>query len=516
MEKYLTLLAVCLGTVISAYLSSCINIALPDIMAELNFDSDSIVWVSLGYLLPYGSMLPLTGKLGDKYGAKKMYLIGIICFSIGSVLCGTATGGTSMLIYRVIQGVGGGTLLPNAMTIVAVTFTGAERATALGLWSAMAAIGTAIGPTIGGYLIELFQWRSIFFSVIPFCMLGILLAFTFIPKIKATTDTPIDILGGILLFISIAALLIALNQGEKEGWFNSYYINSLLYLFFSVFCLFILVEVRTPSPIFDFRLFTSRNFLLANLIAGATFFTMQSTTYLLPFFLKSILNYNSIQAGMMMLPQTVAMVLSAAISGKLSTAFGPRPVTLCGMGAALYAFFLLKDINASFGVYEFFVPLAIYGFGLGLTMSPTTTCAMATLKRNQLGVGSGILNFSKLLNASIGVVIMQVLLTRREIYHAQILTTTLDVSHDSFSLYQLIAALQMQNFFGGNFDVALGSQLWFNGMNILPEKYAGFMQYLNQIIYSQSAILAFQDDFFVLFCCSIVGVFITLFLKNTH
>ena len=167
-------------------------------------------------------------------------------------------------------------------------------------------------------------------------------------------------------------------------------------------------------------------------------------------------------------------------------------------------------------MYDFFVPLAIYGFGLGLTMSPTTTCAMATLKRDQLGVGSGILNFSKLLNASIGVVIMQVLLTRREIYHAQILTTTLDVSHDSFSLYQLIAALQMQNFFGGSFDVALGSQLWFNGMNILPEKYASFMQYLNQIISSQSAILAFQDDFFVLFCCSIIGVLITLFLKNTH
>ncbi len=516
MERYLTLLAVCLGTVISAYLSSCINIALPDIMAELNFDADSIVWVSLGYLLPYGSMLPLTGKLGDKYGAKIMYVIGISCFSIGSILCGTATGTTSMLLYRIIQGIGGGILLPNAMSIVALTFTGAERATALGLWSAMTAVGTAVGPTIGGYLIELLQWRSIFFSIIPFCIVGILLAIFFIPKSKATNDTPLDIIGSILLIISIASLLIALNQGEKEGWFSSYYINSLLYLFVSVFFLFILVELRTPSPVFDFRLFKVRNFALANLIAGITFFTMQSTTYLLPFFLKSILHYDSIQAGMMMLPQTLSMVVSASISGRLSTAFGPRPITFIGMGGALYAFYLLKDINANFGFHDFFVPLLIYGFGLGLTMSPTTTCAMATLKRHQLGVGSGILNFSKLLNASIGVVIVQVVLTRREIYHSQVLATALDFGHDSFSIYQLINGLQTKIFFGGTFDTASGSQLWAVGMNILPEQYAKFMQVLASSVSEQATILSFQDDFFILFCCSIFGLIVTLFLKNSH
>lgn len=514
MERYITLLAVCLGTVISAYLSSCINIALPDIMAELNFNSDSIVWVSLCYLLPYGSMLPLTGKLGDKFGAKRMYIIGLICFSIGSVLCGTASGTNTMMLYRMLQGVGGGILLPNAMSIVAVTFTGSERATALGLWSAMTAIGAAVGPTIGGYLIELFQWRAMFFSIIPICIVATILAIFAIPIHKFNREIPLDITGSILLMVSIGALLVGLNQGEKEGWFHSYYIVSLFYLFFSGFTLFILVELRAESPIVDFSLFKIRNFALANLIAGITFFTLQSTTYLLPFFLKSILNYDSIHAGLMLLPQTLTMVAAASVSGRLNTVFGPRLLTFAGVSATVYAFWLLKDINASFGVHDFFIPLAIYGLGLGLTMSPTTTCAISTLRKNQVGAGSGILNFSKLMCASIGVVVAQVILTQREVYHSEAIKSTLTTSHDPFTLYQYIHGLWQVNLFSGSFDPSAALQLWTEGMQLLPEQYAKFIQILSSSVANQAAIFSFQDDFFILACLSGIGALITLCLQN--
>lgn len=514
MERYITLLAVCLGTVISAYLSSCINIALPDIMAELNFNSDSIVWVSLCYLLPYGSMLPLTGKLGDKYGAKRMYIIGLICFSIGSVLCGTASGTNTMLLYRILQGIGGGILLPNAMSIVAVTFTGPERATALGLWSAMTAIGAAVGPTIGGYLIELFHWRAMFFSIIPICFIAVVLAILSIPTHKSIRDIPLDITGSVLLIISIGALLVGLNQGEKEGWFQSYYIVSLFYLFLSCFTLFVLVELRAQSPIIDFSLFKIRNFALANLIAGITFFTLQSSTYLLPFFLKSILNFDSIQAGLMLLPQTLTMVVAASISGRLNTIFGPRLLTFTGVSATVYAFWLLKNINADFGVRDFFIPLAIYGLGLGLTMSPTTTCAISTLRKNQVGTGSGILNFSKLMCASIGVVIAQVILTQREVYHSAIIKETLTEAHDPFTLYQYLNGLWQINLFSGSFEPSAALQLWTEGMHLLPEQYAKFMQLLSGTVANQAAIFSFQDDFFILACLSGLGTLITLCLQN--
>lgn len=176
MGNYSILIIVCIGTVISSYVGSCVNIALPNIMAALNFNMDSVVWVSLGYMLPYGSMLPFTGKLGDKFGAKNMYIIGLVVFTIATILCGTASNSTLMVVFRIIQGIGGSMLLPNAMIIIVANFSGSKRATALGLFSAMAAAGSALGPTVGGYLIDIFNWRAVFFSVTPFCLAGIISA----------------------------------------------------------------------------------------------------------------------------------------------------------------------------------------------------------------------------------------------------------------------------------------------------------------------------------------------------
>lgn len=514
MSNYVVLAVVCLGTVVSSYVSSCVNIALPDIMAELNFNMDSIVWVSLSYLLPYGSMLPLTGKLGDKYGAKQMYIVGLCCFSLGSALCGVAAGPASMIVFRVIQGIGGAILLPNAMSIVAVNFTGAARATALGLWSATTAVGAAFGPTVGGYLIELLKWRSIFFSVIPLCLIGILMAALIIPKTERAPEAKIDFIGGGLLVVGIGALLVALNQGEREGWLSSYYIVSLFYLSVSAMIVFVLVELRVSGPIIDFRLFNNCNFLLANLISGLTFFILQSSTYLLPFFLKTILHYDSVRAGMMMLPLTLTMVVFASLSGRLNAILGPRPLTFVGVGATTYAFMLLSRVNADFGPHDFFVPLAIFGFGLGLTMSPMTTCAISTLKKTQVGVGSGILNFSKLISGSIGVVVVQVVMSRREVYHGEIIKTTLQAGHDPFTIYQLIAALQEKNLFGGVLDAGKAVQLWTSGMGVLPEKYLKFEQVLSNLAASQATILSFQDDFFVLACVGGAGLLMTVFLRN--
>jgi len=216
-KKYAILCAVCLGTVLSAYVSSCVNIALPNIMAALNFNMDSVVWVSLGYMLPYGSTLPLTGKLGDLYGAKRMYVTGLLLFTITTLLCGIATSAAEMIFFRILQGIGAGMLLPNAMTIVAETFEAHERGQALGIWSAMAAAGSALGPTAGGYLIEKFDWRSIFFSVGPICVLSIIFALTVIPASRKNPQATVDYLGAGLLITAISSLLVALNQGQKEG-----------------------------------------------------------------------------------------------------------------------------------------------------------------------------------------------------------------------------------------------------------------------------------------------------------
>jgi len=282
-QKYAILCTVCLGTVLSAYVSSCVNIALPNIMAALNFNMDSIVWVSLGYMLPYGSTLPMTGKLGDQFGTKTVYISGLFVFTIASFLCGMATGSAEMVFFRIVQGVGAGMLLPNAMAIVAETFEAHERGQALGLWSAMAAAGSAMGPTVGGYLIETFDWRSVFFSVGPLCVVSIVAALLIIPPSRRKPGVTIDYLGSALMIVSISSLLVALNQGQKDGW-DSLYILSLFYMAVAAFVLFLAVEFTGKNPMIDMRLFRRVDFTVANVVGFVSFVALYGGEFFIAVF----------------------------------------------------------------------------------------------------------------------------------------------------------------------------------------------------------------------------------------
>jgi EmrB/QacA subfamily drug resistance transporter len=514
LKKYAILCAVCLGTVLSAYVSSCVNIALPNIMAALNFNMDSIVWVSLGYMLPYGSTLPLTGKLGDQFGAKSAYITGLIIFTAASLLCGLTTGSASMVIFRVVQGVGAGLLLPNAMAIVAETFAAHERGQALGIWSAMAAAGSAMGPTVGGYLIENFDWRSIFFSVGPLCLLSIVFAWAVIPSSRRNSSVRIDYWGAAFLITGISSLLVALNQGQKEGW-DSLYILLLFYLAFAAFTLFVAIEMRVQNPMIDIRLFGNVNFTVANLVGFLSFIAFYGGMFLLPFFLKSILDYSSITAGMVMLPLTATMVVFSPIGGRLADRFGSRLPAVAGIILIASALYSLETINAEYSAKDFFVRLTVFGMGLGLTMSPLSNCAIAALPKDKIGVGSGVFNLSKIIGGSIGVVFAETLLSRREIYHTAVLKEYLNAANH-FSgqpLFQL-----MQELWGNQ---GMDSQMivqaahgWVTGQDLLPEQYVMLKALLQSMITRQASVLSFQDVFHTVAVLCFAGAGLALLIRQ--
>jgi EmrB/QacA subfamily drug resistance transporter len=512
-KKYAILCAVCFGTILSAYVSSCVNIALPNIMAALNFNMDSVVWVSLAYMLPYGSTLPLTGKLGDQFGAKNVYIIGLIIFTVASLFCGLATNSAMMLIFRIIQGIGAGMLLPNAMAIVAETFDAHERGAALGIWSAMAAAGSAMGPTIGGYLIENFDWRSIFFSVIPFCIISIGYAFAVIPKSKRNSATKIDYFGAALLITSISSLLVALNQGQKEGW-DSLYIVLLFYLTFASFVLFVAFELKVKTPMIEVDLFRNINFTLANVVGFISFVAFYGGMFLMPFFLKSILDYSSTTAGLVMLPMTATMVIFAPFGGRLADRFGSRLPAFIGIMMISGALYSLDTINPDYSAHDFFFRLTLFGMGLGFTMSPLSNCAIGSLPKDKIGVGSGIFNLAKIIGGSIGVVFAETLLTRREIYHTAILKEYLNAAtHSSQEIFQLLRELW------GNqgMDSAMLSEAthgWLTGQLLLPEQYAMFKGVLGQMVAKQSTILSFQDVFHTIAFLCLCGGIMALFIQK--
>lgn len=513
LKKYAILCAVCLGTILSAYVSSCVNIALPNIMAALNFNMDSVVWVSLAYMLPYGSTLPLTGKLGDQYGAKKVYLAGLIIFTLASLFCGLATNSGGMLAFRIIQGIGAGMLLPNAMAVVAETFDAHERGAALGIWSAMAAAGSAMGPTIGGYLIEHFDWRSVFFSVLPFCIISIGYAFAVIPKSRQNAAAAIDYAGAALLITGISSLLVALNQGQKEGW-DSLYIVLLFYLAFASFVLFVAWELKARNPMIEVELFRNINFSLANLVGFISFVAFYGGMFLMPFFLKSILDYSSTTAGLVMLPMTATMVIFAPLGGRLADRFGSRLPTFMGIMMISGALYSLDTINPDYSAHDFFIRLSLFGMGLGFTMSPLSNCAIGSLPKDKIGVGSGIFNLAKIIGGSIGVVFAETLLTRREIYHAEILKESINASgHFSQELFQLLRGLWGNQGMDGAM-LSAATHGWLTGQGLLPAQYTMLKGILSKLVAKQSTILSFQDVFHTIAFLCVCGGIMALFIQK--
>lgn len=513
MNKYIILSNVCLGTVLTSYVASCINIALPNIMQTLGFNLDSIVWVSLGYLLPYGSMLPLTGTLGDKFGPKRMYIAGLLIFTIATMLCGLAPNSTLLIIFRIFQGSGAAMLLPNAMSIIATTFAAGERSKALGLWSAMSALGTATGPTIGGYIIELFSWRAIFFSVIPLAAAGVMLSLFALPASAKGERSAVDYLGSALLLAGISCFLLALNQGQKEGW-SSLYITILLYVAAAALILFPLVELYVKNPIVDMTLFGNSNFIISNIVGCISILVMYAGVFLLPFFLKTVLGYDSIRAGLTILPLSAAMMLSSSAGGWLVSRIGSRLPATLGFLLIGTALFMFHTIDPAYSQAHFTFRLLLFGMGLGFTMAPLTNCVVESVPVHKIGAASGVLNLCRIIGGGVGVVLASTLLNNRTIHHIHALNEYIQPGYQAMpQLRMLINQLWGKTGMTGS-EINDAVHGIFTGKGLSVTQYAELKTNLISLIHRQASIQSFQDVFLILSLLCFASVILAAFLRS--
>ena len=496
-NKYMVLLTVCIGTILSGYVSSSINIALPNIMQAFGFTMDSVVWVSLSYMLPYGAMLPIMGKLGDQFGRKKMYIAGVSIFAAATLLVGMAWSSTSLIVFRIIQGLGAGLLFPNSMAIVSDAFPVNERGQALGMWGALAASGSTLGPTIGGYIIEYFNWRIIFYSIIPITILGLVLSVYVLEESNISAHSPkIDYLGGMLIVISLSSLLLALNQGSKEGW-TSVYITGIFILATLAMITFIYVESTISSPLVDLGLFKNSTFTVSNIVGFLSFMALYGGMFLLPFFLRNILGYTAIKAGISLLPLSGAMVLLAPLGGKLADSVGSRIPASIGMAiiaCSLYSFHILDERTAYVDIAW---RLVLMGVGLALTMSPLSNGVMSTLPKDKIGVGAGVFNLFKNVGGSVGIAVMGTLLTSRQDFHNQILVHYITVSSET--AMGTLARLQ--------------AGFMHNGMSAAQGHSAALMT-LQGMVTKQAAVAAFADVFLITALLCAIGIIPALFIKD--
>lgn len=400
-HKWWALATVALGTFMSTLDSSIVNISLPSILSYFRSDLATIEWVVLAYLLTITALLLTFGRLADIWGRKKVYTIGFAVFTLGSLLCGLSASPLQLILARIVQAVGGAMVQANGLAITGAVFPGAERGRALGINGAIVATGITAGPTIGGVLVSLFGWQSIFLVNLPIGIIGIALALVVLEEGRISfRDTGpgaarrFDPLGAILVSVALVTLLLGLNQGPERGW-GSPLIVGLLGLAAVSFLAFLRVERRAVAPLIDLALFRIRAFATGSLAALLSFLAISANAFLMPFFLQLVLGYGPARAGLLLTPTSLTFAVLAPVSGWLSDRLGARVLSSIGLAATSVALALLGRLTADAHYADVLVRLILLGIGIGLFNSPNTSAVFGAAPRERYGTVGGFLSMMR-------------------------------------------------------------------------------------------------------------------------
>jgi EmrB/QacA subfamily drug resistance transporter len=387
------LVACILGSIIVFVDASVVNVALPAIQDDLGGGLALQQWVVDAYLLTLGSLLLVGGSLGDLFGARRLFLLGIIGFGITSVLCAVAPDGTTLIVARGLQGVLGAVLTPAGLAVIATTFSGEERGAAIGSWTAWTGIAFVIGPLVGGWLVTNASWRWVFLINVPFAIAtAALVAYAVPPRAAGNERARVDVLGGVLCVLGLGGPVFALIEEPQRGWGDPIILISLIGGVV-LFGLFILWESRAPQPMLPLRLFSKRNFSFANLETLSVYAGLSTLTFFLVLFLQQLAGYTALRSGVALLPITLVMFLLSPRVGRLSMRFGPR--WFMGLGPFVAAIALLGMVRLTPGfsyVWELLPVLLLFSVGLSMIVAPLTATVLSDAGERDAGIASGTNN----------------------------------------------------------------------------------------------------------------------------
>ena len=386
-------LATVLGSAVASIDATVVGIALPAIGRDFQVGLAALQWVVTAYTMALAGLLLLGGSLGDKYGRKKVFLIGVIWFAVASLLCGAAPGATFLIVARALQGVGAALLTPGSLAILEAVFRPDDRGKAIGAWSGYSGVGTAIGPFIGGYLVQAVSWRLIFVINLPLAALVVAVSLRHVPESRDPSATGrIDVLGGTLVTLGLVALTYGLIEGPGGHWFSS---GVLAALIAGVVLLgaFAGQELRSKDPMLPLSLFASTQFTATNVITFVVYGGIGGALFLLPIQLQQVSGYTALEAGISLLPVTAITLVLSRRSGALAARIGPRlqmsvgPV-LVGFGLALFA----RITESGDYLTEVLPAVLVFGFGLAVTVAPLTSTVLDAVPAEHAGIASAVNN----------------------------------------------------------------------------------------------------------------------------
>jgi EmrB/QacA subfamily drug resistance transporter len=413
-DQIIILITLMIASFLGRLDGTIVNLALPKIIKDFGITVSQASWISTAYIIANAIFVPIFGKLGDLIGRKKLYIFGIIGFTLTSALAGFSFNLSSLVSFRILQAITVSIDYPIALSIIAYTFKDrGQRMQAMGLWSAIFAVAAVFGPLLGGPLIDNFSWRSVFYINIPLGILGTWMAMQFIhePAREIKGLKNFDILGALLLGVALGVLVLVLDQGSTWGWGS---LGSMISYFTVVasFISFLVCEKHQKEPIVDLKFFKIPSYVSALITSFISFMGMIGGIFLIPLFVQTYLGYSTTKTGYLFMPMAFMMMLSAQIGARLSMKMQPRFLVAGGMLiSSSILFFSFSNIDIKWGAWDVIWRLMLFSGGLGVGMSSLTNSATSTVPLHEVGVASSILALVRNVAGAFGVAIFASILS---------------------------------------------------------------------------------------------------------
>jgi DHA2 family multidrug resistance protein len=440
--KWFVLANVMFGTFMAVLDATIVNVGLSKMTAAFGTSVDKIEWVLTAYLLVFAVVLPSSGWIADHFGYKKTYFLGMLLFTVGSLLCSLSWDENALIGFRILQGAGAGLIMPVGMAITTREFPPEQRGMALGFWGIASAASVSLGPMIGGYLIDHFSWHAIFDVNVPVGILGLIVTIIIQREYKTEHVRKFDLIGFLSMTVFLTSLLLALSDGNADwntgGW-TSDFILSCFALSIISFVVFIITEFNVEHPIVDLRLLKDANFAFANIMLFIFGMGLFGSTFLLPLYLQNSLNYTAFQAGIVFFPIGIIQAIISPVAGWMTDKMNPKIPTFIGIICTAFSLYLYSFFSLSTEHGQIMLPLYIRGFGMGLIFIPLSAIALLDIPKEKMAQASGLFNTIRQIGGSFGVALLGSLLTRRVIFHTQAYSQAINSSSSTYKsmLYNL-------------------------------------------------------------------------------
>jgi EmrB/QacA subfamily drug resistance transporter len=485
-----------LGSFMVVLDTTIVNVALPRIIQVFQSDVNEGQLILTGYMLALAVVMPATGYLADTFGSRRIYLLTIILFTVGSALCGLAPNIEGLIVFRVIQGLGGGLLMPLGMSILFQVAPPSQRGTIMGVFGLPILIAPVIGPTLGGYLVEYVDWRPIFTLNVPIGVLAVLAGLLILRETPRREGTRFDMWGFVLSAVAFSAAMLALERAPDDGWYDPYVVTLLL-VAAAAFPCWIVVELSQEQPLLDLSVLKDRTFLVATLVNFVATIAMYSSLLLLPLFLQNVRGLGALETGMLLLPQALAAAVMMPISGRLLDAFGPKLVVIPGLLLLGFATWLLTNLDIGTPDSTIRVILLLRGAAMGLMMMPVMTVSMDTIPPHQISRASALSNVLRQLFGAFSTGIFATILLSREQFHQALLVQNVTATN--------VAAVGLLN----TIQTAMLQQ----GMTMAAAQAAGLAGLMKQVGVL-ATVQSFDDCFYLATLISLCGLIPCIWLKR--